>query len=73
MSRIALVLGAGLGGTVAAQTLRSLLPQGDRVVLVEREERHIFPPSLLWLMVGERSADALDLRHRLVAAPDHSE
>jgi sulfide:quinone oxidoreductase len=59
MSRIALVLGAGLGGTVAAQTLRRLLPRSDRVVLVEREERHVFPPSLLWLMVGERSAEAI--------------
>ncbi len=59
MSRIALVLGAGLGGTVAAQTLRRLLPRGHRVVLVEREERHVFPPSLLWLMVGERSAEAI--------------
>jgi sulfide:quinone oxidoreductase len=27
--------------------------------LVEREERHVFPPSLLWLMVGERSAEAI--------------
>lgn len=59
MSRTALVLGAGLGGMVAAQTLRRLLPHADRVVLVEREERHVFPPSLLWLMVGERSAETI--------------
>ncbi len=59
MNRTALVLGAGLGGMVAAQTLRRLLPRDDRVVLVERESHHIFPPSLLWLMVGERSAQAI--------------
>jgi sulfide:quinone oxidoreductase len=59
MTRTALVLGAGLGGMVAAQTLRRLLPRGDRVVLVEREERHVFPPSLLWLMVGARTAEAI--------------
>ena len=59
MSRTALVLGAGLGGVVAAQALRRLLPRSDRVVLVEREERHVFPPSLLWLMVGARSAEAI--------------
>jgi sulfide:quinone oxidoreductase len=59
MSRTALVLGAGLGGTVAAQTLRRLLPREHRVVLVERAEQHVFPPSLLWLMVGERSAEAI--------------
>ena len=62
MSRTALVLGAGLGGMVAAQTLRRLLPQSDRVVLVEREAQHVFPPSLLWLMVGQRSADAISRR-----------
>ena len=59
MSRTALVLGAGLGGMVAAQTLRRLLPDEDRVVMVEREDRHVFPPSLLWLMVGSRSAEAI--------------
>jgi sulfide:quinone oxidoreductase len=59
MGRTALVLGAGLGGLVAAQTLRRLLPKADRVVLVEREARHVFPPSLLWLMVGSRSAEAI--------------
>lgn len=59
MSRTALVLGAGLGGMVAAQTLRRLLPREHRVVLAEREARHVFPPSLLWLMVGARSAEAI--------------
>jgi sulfide:quinone oxidoreductase len=54
-----LVLGAGLGGMSAAQTLRRLLPKGDRVVLVEREARHVFPPSLLWLMVGKRDAKSI--------------
>jgi len=55
MSRTALVLGAGLGGMVAAHALRRLLPRGERVVLVEREAQHVFPPSLLWLMVGKRA------------------
>jgi sulfide:quinone oxidoreductase len=59
VSRTALVLGAGLGGMVAAQALRRLLPRGDQVVLVEREEIHVFPPSLLWLMVGERTTEAI--------------
>jgi sulfide:quinone oxidoreductase len=59
MNRTALVLGAGLGGMVAAQTLRRLLPREHRVVLVEREAQHVFPPSLLWLMVAERSAEAI--------------
>ena len=57
MSRTALVLGAGLGGLVAAETLRKLLPASDRVIAVDRAGRHFFPPSLLWLMVGERTPE----------------
>jgi sulfide:quinone oxidoreductase len=54
MSRTALVLGAGLGGLIAAENLRKLLPASDRVIAVERSRSHYFPPSLLWQMVGER-------------------
>jgi len=54
MARTALVLGAGLGGVVAAESLRKLLPKADRVIAVDRAAEHFFPPSLLWLMVGER-------------------
>jgi sulfide:quinone oxidoreductase len=50
-----LVLGGGIGGVVAASLLRKQLPRKHRVVLVERETRHLFPPSLLWLMVGRRN------------------
>jgi len=55
MSRTVLVLGAGIGGIVAAETLRKLLPASDRVIAVDRAGQHFFPPSLLWLMVGERT------------------
>jgi sulfide:quinone oxidoreductase len=55
MNRTALVLGAGIGGIVAAETLRKLLPASNRVIAVDRAGQHFFPPSLLWLMVGERS------------------
>ncbi len=54
-SKTILILGAGIGGVVAASLLRKRLPRTHRVVLVEREERHVFPPSLLWLMTGRRT------------------
>jgi sulfide:quinone oxidoreductase len=41
------VLGGGVGGLVAANTLRRLLPRPHRVVLVERERLHAFTPSFL--------------------------
>ncbi len=54
MSRTVLILGAGIGGIVAAETLRKLLPREDRIVVIDRASVHVFPPSLLWRMVGER-------------------
>jgi sulfide:quinone oxidoreductase len=50
------VLGGGVGGVVAATNLRKALPRPHRVVLVDRERRHLFAPSLLWLMTGGRTA-----------------
>lgn len=54
-----LVLGGGIGGTVAASRLRRMLPREHRVILVERESRHVFSPSFLWVMIGRRSADQI--------------
>lgn len=53
------VLGGGVGGQVAANELRRRLPASHRVTLVERERRHAFAPSFLWVMTGERRPDAI--------------
>ena len=54
-----LILGGGIGGIVAASRLRKALPREHRVVLVERETRCLFAPSLLWLMVGLRKPEQI--------------
>jgi sulfide:quinone oxidoreductase len=54
-----LILGGGVGGVATARALRKRLPKAHRVVLVDRERDHVFAPSLLWLMVGQRTADAI--------------
>lgn len=54
-----LVLGGGVGGVVAANRLRKLLPAAHRVVLVNRESHHLFQPSLLWLAVGSRDPNQI--------------
>jgi sulfide:quinone oxidoreductase len=58
------ILGGGVGGLVAANELRRLLPEENRIVLVERDPYHVFAPSFLWLMTGERRPDQIrrDLR-----------
>ena len=58
-AKTVLILGGGFGGIVAACRLRQALPREHRVILVERETTHVFAPSLLWLMIGERKAAAI--------------
>ncbi len=53
------VLGGGVGGLVTANELRKRLGREHRVVLIDREGRHVFWPSLLWLQVGLRKPDAI--------------
>lgn len=61
--RTVVILGGGVGGVVAARELRRRLPRPHRIVLVDRERDHLFAPSLLWLMVGQR--DAASIRRAL--------
>jgi sulfide:quinone oxidoreductase len=53
------VAGGGIGGIVAARTLRKLLPRQDRVILVERDPDFWFTPSLLWIVEGSRTAQRI--------------
>ncbi len=53
------ILGAGVGGLVAANTLRQMLPNEHRIVLVEKNAQHAFAPSFLWLMTGERRPEQI--------------
>ena len=55
--RTVIVLGGGIGGVVAARSLRRRLQASDRVVLVDRSPVHRFPPSYLWVMTGQRRPD----------------
>ena len=57
--RCTVVLGGGTGGLVVARELRDRLPSSHRVVLVDRAPDHVYQPSLLWQMVGQRRPDEL--------------
>ena len=58
--RTVLVLGSGVGGLVTANELARLLEPSDRIVVIERERRHLFQPSLLWMMVGRRRREQIE-------------
>lgn len=59
MTQTALVLGAGVGGVVAAHELRKRLPHDHRVILVDRSDIHSFAPSFLWILTGNRKPEAI--------------
>ena len=67
--RTVLVLGGGVGGLVTANELRHRLEPSDRVIVIERERRHLFQPSLLWLMVGRRRTEAISRPMRSMLLP----
>ena len=52
MPRTVLILGAGPGGLRAAEELRSLLPDEDRIVIVDRRDEQYLGVSLLGVMAG---------------------
>lgn len=49
-----LVLGAGTGGIVTAKELAKKVDGKTKIIMFEKEEKNVFAPSLLWLMVGKR-------------------
>jgi sulfide:quinone oxidoreductase len=64
-----LVLGGGVGGLVAANELRRLLPRTNRIVLVEKNAQHAFAPSFLWLITGDRQPEQITRDVRQLARP----
>lgn len=68
-SKTILVLGGGVGGLVAANELRRLLPREHRIVLVEKNAQHAFAPSFLWLMTGDRRPEQITRDVRQLARP----
>ncbi len=64
-----LILGGGIGGLMSANELRRLLPGEHRVVLVEKNAKHAFPPSFLWLMTGDRQPEQITRNVRDLLRP----
>lgn len=69
MSRTVAVVGAGVGGLCAAARLRSLLTDGDKVVLVDRGFDGALGLSLPWVLRGWRRAADVRVRPAATALP----
>jgi sulfide:quinone oxidoreductase len=61
------VLGGGVGGLVASNELRKRLGRDHRIVLVDKETRHVFAPSFTWVMLGWRDLPRISRELGLLA------
>src|SRR5512133_1163846 len=52
MRKRIVILGAGTGGTVAANRLERLLGDDVDIVVVDRDDRHVYQPGLLFVPFG---------------------
>jgi sulfide:quinone oxidoreductase len=67
MSRQVVVLGGGVGGLAVADALRGVLPDGDRIFVVDRATEGILGLSLLWVMRGWREPDDVRFTRSVLA------
>jgi sulfide:quinone oxidoreductase len=68
-NKTVVILGGGVGGLIAANELRRLLPTEHRIVLVEKNAQHAFAPSFLWLMTGDRKPGQITCDVRRLVRP----
>ena len=54
-----LISGGGIGGLVAANELRKKLSKEHKIILIDKNDEHIYAPSFLWLMGGKRKAEKI--------------
>ncbi|KAA1248275.1 NAD(P)/FAD-dependent oxidoreductase [Mycobacterium simiae] len=69
MNRTVVVAGAGVGGLSVADRLRAILPERDRIVLVDRSFDGTLGLSLLWVLRGWRNTDEVRVRPTAAALP----
>jgi sulfide:quinone oxidoreductase len=53
------ILGAGTGGTLAANRLRAHYGEGAEIVVVDRDDSHVYQPGLLFVPFGMERAEGI--------------
>lgn len=51
------ILGGGIGGLVTANELHKKAGKKARIILIDKNDQHVYSPSFLWLMLGKRKAE----------------
>ncbi len=77
-----LILGGGTGGTLAANRLRRLYGDAASITVIDRDDRHLYAPGLLFVPFGMEESDGIVRSRRkqlqggidlLIAEVDHVE
>ncbi len=67
-----LILGGGFGGIAAARTLRSLLPEEHKIILIDRSSTFLVGATKTWVMLGEKHPDEVTV-NRSTLIPENVE
>ena len=59
MSKKIVVLGGGTGGTIISNNLRRHLPKDWDITLIDRDDRHIYQPGMLFVPFGIQKSNTL--------------
>ena len=54
-----LILGGGIGGLVAANKLLKKLGKEHKIILIDKNDKHVYAPSFLWVMEGKRNVEKI--------------
>jgi len=54
-----IILGGGVGGVITANTLRKKIGKEHKIIVIDKELKHTFASSLLWVANGSRSEKSI--------------
>jgi len=54
-----LILGGGIGGLVVANKLRKKIGKEHKIILIDKNDKHVYAPSFLWVMEGKRNVEKI--------------
>ena len=63
--RTILILGGGIGGVVAANTLRKKLENKHQIIVMDKSSHFLFP-SHLWVLSGQRTKEQITSQSHLI-------
>ena len=60
LPKLYLYWGGGIGGIVTARELRKHLGSQHRIIMLDKNPLHSFPPSYIWVMISWRKPEAIE-------------